>query len=156
MSEGSENAKEWLVRTHLNVISGPFAKEEVAALITAGKLDLNDEVCLSSGYWIYLSEREEIARQLGVEVPFDASEKEDTTETGSITETRTREIEASLKNLPEGGTSVVSGLSTRAEPPMIPERFRVKERTSLYRIFAWVLFGAAVYLLIRVLEVLGR
>jgi hypothetical protein len=156
-ASGGDVGKDWLVRTHLNVITGPFEKEEVARMITAGKLDLNDEVCPSHGYWIYLSEREEIAKFLGVEVPFDVNQKDDTTETGNEAETRTREIEASIKLGSGYGTSVVSGFSNKNDQTPLRSSFSIPEKSVLmFRLIAWIMLGLAGYMMIRLLHLLGR
>lgn len=57
--------EQWLVRTADNRISGPFAKDQLRELLQAGKLGLRDEVCPENGHWIFLHEKEEVARQLG-------------------------------------------------------------------------------------------
>ena len=74
----------WLIRTVRNVIAGPYESDQVRQLIREGRLDLEDEICPASGYWISLHEREEIRSQLGIEVPKsnDSSDEE-------ITETQT-------------------------------------------------------------------
>lgn len=59
----------WLVRTAENWIEGPHPASKVCQMILAGQLKAEDEVCLASGFWIFLSEREEIQRHLGVQVP---------------------------------------------------------------------------------------
>jgi hypothetical protein len=78
---------QWLIRTAENVIAGPYEREQVCQLIRDGELNYQDEVCQSNGYWIYLHERDEVLRQLGVEVPKPAAPQgEEVTETGLMGE----------------------------------------------------------------------
>ena len=60
---------EWLVRTAKNQIMGPFSKEKVCELIRDSEIGPEDEVCPANGYWIFIHEREEVLKLLGVEVP---------------------------------------------------------------------------------------
>jgi len=150
MSDAGMQSPSWLVRTHQNVITGPFVKQDVAKLILSGKLALNDEVCSSGGYWIYLSEREEIAKYLGVQVPFDAIQKEETTETAAIKEALTREIERPFSS------SVMASESMRSVPPPLPEHYRVTEKPAIYRMLTWLMLGGAAYLVYRVFQILSR
>lgn len=60
---------QWLIRTHKNELFGPVSKDEVIAQIRAGKLSSQDEICLANQYWIYLDERSEVAKFLGVNLP---------------------------------------------------------------------------------------
>lgn len=59
----------WLVRTEKNRITGPFPGEKVRAMILNRELGFQDEICEANRYWIYLHEREEIQKALGIEVP---------------------------------------------------------------------------------------
>ena len=59
----------FLLRTKENRITGPFGKEELAARVAHGDLRELDEVCPAGGYWIYLHERVESKKILGVELP---------------------------------------------------------------------------------------
>jgi len=81
----------YLIRTQENKILGPYEASEVTHRISAGEFDPNDEVCRSNHYWIYLHEREELQKLLGVEAPLKkrkSSDDEDTeTQTESITKT---------------------------------------------------------------------
>jgi hypothetical protein len=73
---------QWLVRTALNWVAGPYSKEQVRQMILERKLTLQDEVCPANGYWIFLHERDEVKAQLGVDVPRPLGEPgEDVTET---------------------------------------------------------------------------
>jgi hypothetical protein len=80
---------QWLVRTHNNVIAGPFNKDQVVQLIREGKLSHQDEVCCANEYWIALHERDEVMKQLGVEVPKATLGDEEVTETQTETATET-------------------------------------------------------------------
>lgn len=78
---------QWLLRTALNRISGPYTREEVRELIREGVLGLQDELCPANGHWILLSEREEIRREFDIEISSELTE--DVTTTGTHTETAT-------------------------------------------------------------------
>jgi hypothetical protein len=69
MDMSANSSDQWLIRTAENQISGPFTRDQVCQFIQQGKLQLNDEVCHSNTYWVYLHEHDEIKKQLGVEVP---------------------------------------------------------------------------------------
>src|SRR5689334_19631050 len=60
---------QWLIRTAQNKIVGPYSKEQVCKLILEGQLSVQDEVCQANNYWIYLYEKDEVLKQLGIEVP---------------------------------------------------------------------------------------
>lgn len=59
----------WLVRSEKNIISGPYSREKVVQMVQGGELGLQDEVCQANQYWFALYEQDEVARQLGIEVP---------------------------------------------------------------------------------------
>ena len=81
----------WLVRTAKNVISGPYNREALCQMILSGELGSQDEVCDSGQYWIFLHERDEVARQLGINLPKPPKNPdEETTETQTQTQTQTR------------------------------------------------------------------
>jgi hypothetical protein len=80
----------WLVRTFKNSISGPYNKEALCQMILSGELTSQDEVCEAGRYWIYLHERDEVARQLGIDLPKPPKDPDDeTTETQTQTQTQT-------------------------------------------------------------------
>ena len=141
----------WLVRTAQNTILGPFGRDEVVQMILDRKLTLEDEVGKSEGYWIFLSEREEILQHLGIEVPPQKSE-EDTTETAGRLPQRTLEIlEQPQTTLPQGGTTVSK---KRHEIPKLPT-LRPVEGPSLWRGVVLILMGVAIVAVFRVLQLLG-
>ena len=59
---------QWLVRTALNLIAGPYSREQVRQMILSGQLRAQDEICRSNHYWIQLHEREEVSAELGADV----------------------------------------------------------------------------------------
>jgi hypothetical protein len=82
---------QWLVRTAKNVISGPYNKEALCQMILSGELGSQDEVCESGQFWIFLHEREEVAKQLGINLPKPPKNPdEETTETQTQTQTQTQ------------------------------------------------------------------
>jgi hypothetical protein len=60
---------QWLIRTSQNVILGPYSKNEICEMIGEGSLGVQDEVCQANQFWFYLHERDEVQRQLGMDVP---------------------------------------------------------------------------------------
>lgn len=79
----------WLIRTSQNLIAGPYRQDQVRKLIRDGELGPQDEICKANGYWIFLHEREELFRQLGVELPRSAGSNRDE----DLTETQTEVVE---------------------------------------------------------------
>jgi hypothetical protein len=59
----------WLIRTHRNELLGPVSREELITQIREGQVTVEDEICASNHYWIHLDERDEVASQLGIEIP---------------------------------------------------------------------------------------
>jgi hypothetical protein len=84
----------FLIRTKENRISGPFPKEVILARMQSGELREMDEVCPSSGYWIYLHERDESLRMLGVALARTEDFHEENTETDTETVTATQPTSA--------------------------------------------------------------
>lgn len=123
----------WLVRTAKNVISGPFSREKVSELVRSGALALQDEICNANRYWVYLHEREEIRRQLGVEPPMppvnpDEEITETQTKTGEATPVNYRKplvFEIDDSNVPElleeGQTTMISRNQTSTTPKEVQE-----------------------------------
>jgi hypothetical protein len=75
---------QWLIRTSQNLVAGPYTREQVCQLIRDGQLGLQDEFCAANGYWIYVHEREEVKRVLGVDVPRGAPTDDEITETQTV------------------------------------------------------------------------
>jgi len=73
----------WMIRTAENILSGPFSRQQIVQLIEEGKLDITDEVCGSSGYWIFLHEQAEVKRHLGFDLPKAFFDTEESTQTES-------------------------------------------------------------------------
>ena len=59
---------EWLIRTQKNQILGPFSHQEVRDLILNQKIQLQDELCPSEGYWFFLHDKEELEKQFGLSI----------------------------------------------------------------------------------------
>lgn len=103
----SERVDAWLIRTSTNQISGPFPKAEIISRIQKGELGPEDEVCLANHYWIYLDERDEVLRQLGIELPRKPGRQQDDEEiTETETETLTQDTDAFPQAMDHGGGSV--------------------------------------------------
>lgn len=94
MASSTDSAKEWLVRTAANELTGPFTRETLIEKITSGTLTPEDEICRANHYWIYLDERDEVKNQLGIEVP-KYRRKKGNRDDDEITETQTERIDAS-------------------------------------------------------------
>ena len=84
----------FLIRTKENRISGPFSKEVILARMQSGELREMDEVCSSSGYWIYLHERDESLKILGAALARSDEFHEESTETDTETVTATQPMAA--------------------------------------------------------------
>jgi hypothetical protein len=110
---------QWLVRTAENVIAGPYTLEQVRGLIKDGQLSLQDEVCQANGYWIFLHETEEVAKQIGQDVIKYLGERgEDLTQTQtepSIGSTPLVAVHGLDEKATDGVTTVVSEQAIRAE-----------------------------------------
>lgn len=60
---------QWLIRTSNNWIAGPYSAQQICQMVLEQKLTLQDEVCTGNGYWIFIHERDEIKKALGIDVP---------------------------------------------------------------------------------------
>src|SRR2546423_915216 len=113
MTETNRANDHWLVRTSMNEILGPLSREALIAQIREGKLGPQDEICKADSYWIYLDERDEVKRQLGIDMPRSSRGGQDDTETEIETDAMTQELkmpppgdEIDLPELiPAGGAS---------------------------------------------------
>lgn len=85
----SETARpdHWMVRTRKNEILGPFTKETLISQIRNHQVSLEDEICQANHYWIYLDERDEVLKQLGIESPrpHSPNDEEEVTATETLT-----------------------------------------------------------------------
>jgi hypothetical protein len=75
----------WLVRKTGLEILGPFTTEDIRNWIIENKLSVDDEVCLTGGYWFPLSDRNESEKYFQVAY----SEKRPSRSTRSIREDET-------------------------------------------------------------------
>jgi hypothetical protein len=147
----------FLVRTKENRISGPFEKDELAERVAKGELRELDEICESNGYWIYLHERAESKRMLGVELPRKKA-KDDLHEEQTETETETVTATAPLitKDLPLGGGSVqlpraTTPVPTSVAPPSALQRR--PETVGLFKYFLLAMAAVIAFVLFRVFEI---
>jgi hypothetical protein len=142
----------FLVRTKENRITGPFERTELAERVAKGELRELDEICEASGYWIFLHERAESKRLLGVELPRKKS-KDDLHEEQTETETETVTATAPMvKDLPAGGGSVhlprvAVAPVTAAPAPRRPETL------GLFKYFLIFIAGIIAFVLFRVFEI---
>jgi hypothetical protein len=168
---------QWLVRTASNRIDGPFPREQVIEMIRDGKLGLQDEICQANQYWIYLHEHQEVQRQLGIQMPRNARNpgergEEEITETQTETETDVATPVASdspvvlpvLEDYAGGTTISRKPISQRPKLDAAP-RMSVSvagtsvprtplERSSVWRVVAWIMALAALAIVISVLRLL--
>ncbi|MCC7441288.1 MAG: hypothetical protein IT285_06635 [Bdellovibrionales bacterium] len=80
----------WLVRTKDNIIAGPYTGDQIRKLILESQLGYQDEICQGNHYWIFVHERHEVKKQLGIDVPKPKKGSADeVTETETQTETET-------------------------------------------------------------------
>lgn len=102
----------WLVRTADNLIAGPYTREQVCTLIRDGQLTHQDEVCHASGYWITLHERDEVRKQLGIEVPRAAGSPDE-----EVTETQTEALERTDDAIP----TLEAAVAQQAQAPAVQD-----------------------------------
>ena len=100
--------EKWLVRTATNLITGPYNRDELTRLILDRKLSLQDEICRSHGYWIFIHERDEVFKQLGISIPRINEHGEEVTETNTEV---LLEQEKAVSAQGEVGTTVLSSAS---------------------------------------------
>lgn len=173
---------QWLVRTTENQILGPYSRDQVCKLITEGELTLDDEVCGANHYWFYLHERDEVAGQLGIEVPQSMYElaTEEPTEslTVEITEESTDPDLSSRLSGSEGDPTSTTVLSSEALRRQFQRRSSTPgggtvrkvadqaqfhtpwvvshlEKPSVWAWLAWLLIGVAGFLVFYVLRLLS-
>ncbi len=123
---------QWLIRTSRNQITGPFSKVQVCEMILEGKLEFDDEICLSNHYWLALYDRAEIKKQLGIEVSL-WNKDPDEEPTDTQTETLTEQMRAS-------------------EPRLVTS---VHERQPFWMSARWYLIIGGVVLILASLRLLG-
>lgn len=134
----------FLVRTKDNRITGPFSKEIVVERVRAGKLNEMDEVCPATGYWIFLHEREESMKMLGVSLPRSEDFHDESTETDTETATATAPLDVSRK-APQSPKN--------SDPPLDPASTYQPERVRVWLIVLWVIAIVIGFILFRVYEV---
>lgn len=106
---------QWMVRTAQNEVRGPFTREAVIQQIQSGQLGPEDEVCQANRYWIYLDEREEVMKQLGIEAPRkNRLPEDDATDTDTQSDMRTQEI---IYHRPLGGQGAGGAQSDQNDIP---------------------------------------
>ena len=179
MSDAALSPDQWLIRTHRNVIVGPYPKDEIVRQIKEGLLTQQDEVCHANDYWIYLHERDEVIRQLGVDIPkpgvFEEESTQTQTDTDLLEETTdpnmVPELSQSLQEIGEN-PSVMANRAFRSHgsqpvrknprssnelPTGMPssrsdERSASIEGASIWRLLAAVLIVCAVFVMFLVLR----
>lgn len=149
----------WLVRTAQNKILGPMARDKAQALVQSGELKPEDEICAANSYWIFLHEREEVKKQLGVDgLSWGIGESDEMTQTQ--TESDLEKTDPSIIERPVGSPSALSQGNTKAgeTSPALPVRhpktgtFGSIERGSFWSTVLWLavfFFAIGVIVLIR-------
>lgn len=174
--------EKWLVRTHQNLIAGPYARQELIDLIQEGRLSEQDEVCEENHYWIYLYERDELLNQLGIEFPHTRSRPDDEEVTETETETLVTDPipESEPPPLPDDDTDIPdlptpdrdldhseqTRMYVQSDHETLPKGYAVigadhsrlrsqKELTTLWRIGIGVLFLVVAFLFFWILKKLS-
>lgn len=156
----------FLIRTKENRISGPFPKEVILERMQSGELREMDEVCPSNGYWIYLHERDESMRMLGVALARTDEFHEESTETDTetVTVTATAPTTApyaahSAKDMIREARDTVNAnraaIDSRADSPSAPS-VATSNRPEAIRALKFLLLFfvlVIVFILLRVFEV---
>ncbi|MBS1962458.1 MAG: hypothetical protein JST04_09595 [Bdellovibrionales bacterium] len=159
----------YLIRTKENRISGPFPKETIVARMQSGELREMDEVCPATGYWIYLHERDESIKMLGVALARSDEFHEESTETDTETVTATapvtapyaaanakemihaarESVAASTTHLPEASkqsATVVPAVSSSNRP----------ERMRALKLLLWAFVGLIIFIVIQIFQLANR
>jgi hypothetical protein len=149
----------FLIRTKENRISGPFPKEVILERMQSGELREMDEVCPASGYWIYLHERDESMKLLGVALAHTEDFHEESTETDTETVTATAPL-AFPTAAPYAASGAKEGMreatATPIDPPAAPPPAPTGNRPEAIRALKFVLwvFGILIALiLLRIYQV---
>lgn len=140
-------AMNFLIRTKENRISGPYPKETIVARVHAGELGEMDEVCPATGYWIYLHEREESMKLLGVCVARNDEFHDDSTETDTETVTATQPVDMARVHRP-----AVSRPVQFADPVQPPTANR-PEPMRAWVLLLWLIVVMIGFILYRVYQV---
>jgi hypothetical protein len=155
----------WLIRSTDNHIRGPFDEAEIRDWIVSGKLKTNDEICLANGYWVYLYEREEIRRLLGITPPSPSPTEEE------ITITATDPDLPDIPEMSEPGADLEQTLILKnralrkfnapaAETPTPTRSAPIVlggnpvEKPAIYKALAWVLGTSVLVILLWVMRVI--
>jgi hypothetical protein len=126
----------FLVRTKQNQIWGPFTKERLAEKVLKGEFEQQDEICLSGEYWVFLHEKEEIKKFLGVYPP---DGKRTRSSEDEVTETETETV------IPEHTQTPIQSYSGEAPPktdPAVPyyeDSGYHLEQPVLFKVLLWLL-----------------
>jgi hypothetical protein len=137
----------YLIRTKENRISGPFTKDVILARMQKGELREMDEVCPADGYWIYLHERDESMKMLGVALARSDDFHEEATETDTETVTVTQPLAAPfVPSAASAGARVAAPAA--AEPSAVPAAPKATDprepnRPELIRMIKFVLWVLA-------------
>jgi len=126
---------QWLIRTADNRLAGPYSREQVCGLIRDGRLTHQDEVCSANGYWIYLHEREEVRKLLGIDMPKPPRGADDeVTQTDTRAE-KTGDVIPELPDIGEGTdleqTSMLSNAALRSFRPRKKEAAAASTRAEV-------------------------
>jgi len=113
----------WMVRTQKNQITGLFTEDQLKQKILGGELSDQDEICSGNHYWIYLYEKAELMKQLGIEFP-----KEHESRPVLNTEAAFEEITEDVPHTQAGATSTPS--STPKPAPLAPRLHREDDDTA--------------------------
>src|SRR5687768_13516045 len=68
----------WLIRTTQHELLGPVTEAQIRIWVIEGKLQPQDEICPSMGYWFAIYEFDELEKHLGIrpqDLQWNASEE---------------------------------------------------------------------------------
>jgi len=128
-------------------------------LVLGGGLNEDDEICAAGGYWIYLYERDEVRKLLGIEVPFKARQLTEDEVTQTDTELDRKRPEAGKREQSHccGAKKLVFRQPGDGIAEDIPGRplGAGMERPTMLKIFAFALVALAVFSVLAVLKMLN-
>lgn len=144
----------YLIRTKENRISGPFTKEVILERMKSGELREMDEVCPADGYWIYLHERDESMKMLGVALARSEKFHEEATETDTETVTATQPVAAPCAAGGQAAPAPATPSSARetAKIPPAPESNR-PEIIRMIKFVLWILAFVIGLIALRIYQV---
>lgn len=126
----------FLVRTKQNQIWGPITKVGLAEKVLNGELEQQDEICLSGEYWVFIHEKEEIKKFLGIYPP---DHKRVRSSEDEVTETETETVVPELTQTPIQTHPAEVPPKTEPVTPYYENSGYHLEQPVLYKVLLWIL-----------------